>query len=271
MLRGEQYITAFDISISEALRKQYPNVKFVQGSVNDMKAVREAVQGADVVYSTFAIIRYFERLPFQLQRSALVNVEGTNTVVEACIEENVPMLISTSTSNVCVTDSKEFQVFDETTPYVNMANAPHHYAYTKAQAEQLVLQANSKPLANGKRLLTAAVRPCSGIFGSRDRFVLQRFLERGTYDIIFVARIDWVYVDNVVWGHLLMEQALARDPNGVGGKPVCVSNNQPCTTLDMFNTACKINPGKTYRRLPRAPFEAMAAVLDVRTEMRRWK
>lgn len=261
VLRGESQIVAFDLVFSDDLRRQFPQVKFVQGNVGNIQAVREAVHGADVVYSTFAVIRYWEKLPHQLPAS-LINVEGTHAVVEACVAENVPMLISTSTSNVSVTNSLEPQYFDESTPYVNMDNAPHHYAYTKAQAERLVLQANAKPLAGGGAFRTGVVRPCSGIFGARDRLLLQRFLMRGQYEVIAINRINWVYVDNVVWAHLLMENALAKSPEKVAGKPVCVSNNYEATTLEFFNLLVAIKPSLHFVFLPRAVMFALASFLD---------
>lgn len=205
---------AFDVVVP-APAARVSGVQYVQGDVNDMKAVRAACEGADVVYSTFAIIRYWESMPHQLQANAHVNVDGTNTVVEACLAEGVGQLISTSTSNVCVSKTKDLQIFDEDTPYVTADNAPHHYAYTKALAEVLVLNANGKSDGKGRALQTACVRPCSGIFGSRDRFIVQRLLDKGGYDVVVLGTIDWIYVDNVVWGHLLAERALTEKPNQV--------------------------------------------------------
>lgn len=214
-MRGETNVRAFDITIPDALKAQFPQVKWLQGDVNDMAAITAACRGVDVVYSTFAAIRYWESMAYQLPISMRVNVDGTNSVVEACIQESVKVLISTSTSNVTVPNIDEPQVFNEDTPYVNNTNAPHHYAYTKALAEQLVLQAHGKPLANGERLKAAAIRPCSGIFGSRDRFLLQRLVERGSYEIVVEAKIDFVYVDNVAYAHLLLENALQTKPDEV--------------------------------------------------------
>ncbi len=75
-------------------------------------------------------------------------------------------------------------------------------------AEQLVLGANGKALANGGVFSTACVRPM-GILGAKDRYMMQRVLENRTLDIIADSKTDWVYVDNVVWCELLLERGLS--------------------------------------------------------------
>lgn len=261
--RGESNVRAFDLVITDAIKAQLPGVQWLQGDVNDMAAVQQACRGVEVVYSTFANIRYFETLPYQLATSMKVNVDGTNTLIEACISENVKMLISTSTSNVCVTkDLSKLQEFDETTSYVNNTNAPHHYAYSKALAEQLVLQANGKPLAAGGQLTTACIRPCSGIFGAKDRFLLQRLVQQGYYEIVVVSTIDWVYVDNVAYGHLLMEKALTTTPKLASGQAVCVSNNEAMSIMDLINIAREFRPDLTIKHLPRWLMFGLADLLD---------
>lgn len=262
VLRGER-VRAFDMVISEALKTKFPEVMWIQGNVNDMDALRAACRGVDVVYSTFATIRYWESLPYQLPASMTVNVDGTTSVIEACLAENVPMLVSTSTSNVCVTkDLTIVQEFNEDTPYVNNLNAPHHYAYTKAIAEQLVLSANGKPLANGGKLQTVCVRPCSGIFGSNDRLVLERMLTNKKYEIVVTSVIDWVYVDNVAWGHLLAERGLREKSDQVAGKSFCVSNNEVMSITDMLGYAMAMRPSLTLQRLPRWLMFGMSDTLD---------
>lgn len=57
LLRGETHVTVFDMdpSAGEAF-KHDARVNFVRGNVCDYEAVRKVVEGADVVYSTFAIL-----------------------------------------------------------------------------------------------------------------------------------------------------------------------------------------------------------------------
>ncbi len=37
---------------------------------------------------------------------------------------------------------------------------------------------------------------------------------------------DFVYVENVVLGHLLLEEKMREDPNKVGGEAFNISNNE---------------------------------------------
>lgn len=74
--------------------------------------------------------------------------QGTNNVIEACISANVPHLIFTSTVDVSVGYGEIINA-DESLPY------PEHHLYkgygtTKQEAEEAVLAANGRPLANGQ-------------------------------------------------------------------------------------------------------------------------
>lgn len=93
---------------------------------------------------------------------------GTRTVIDACIRQNVPYLVFTSTVDVVVSSNHIFFGAENTT------FTPKHflmgpYAETKHRAEQLVLQANQRVLADGEAhppSLLCAWRPG----GETDRF-----------------------------------------------------------------------------------------------------
>ena len=144
--------------------------------------------------------------------SERVNVGGTRTLLEACrTAREVRRLIQTSTSNVVVggVDSVSLSM-DESTPYVTAGTALSWYGWSKAEAEKLVLAAN----VDGFQ--TVAVRPCSGIFGPNDRLITQRALESNTVTMLAPdGYADYVYVDNVVLGHLLAEARLRDGTLGV--------------------------------------------------------
>ncbi|XP_049271277.1 3 beta-hydroxysteroid dehydrogenase/Delta 5--_4-isomerase type 2-like [Rhipicephalus sanguineus] len=94
-------------------------MKHVVASLCDAEAVREAVRGAD------AVIHCASMLPVTVVEDT--EAVGTRNVVDACVEESVPYLVYTG--SICVIQGGEKQAYDG--PYTR----------TKAQAEQIVLQA----------------------------------------------------------------------------------------------------------------------------------
>ncbi|GAA5827517.1 hypothetical protein JCM11251_003845 [Rhodosporidiobolus azoricus] len=134
-----------------------------------------------------------------------VNVQGTQTVVDACVQEGVKKLVFTSSAGTVYNGNDLINV-DERLPFPEEVLDP--YNVTKAKAEEIVLKANGK---NG--LLTVALRP-AGIFGPGDRQALPGVMEVlksgktafqvGSNENLF----DWTYVDNVVHAHLLAAERL---------------------------------------------------------------
>ena len=243
LLRGETQIVAFDMDPKACdVFKGDSRVTFVRGDVTKYEQVLQVVHGADVVYATFAIIRYMDRLENQASLSYNINVVGTENVVRACQACNVKILVQTSTSNVSINAQQATLNMDEKTEYVTRENSPNHYGWTKAIAEQIVLKADG---IAGVR--TGAIRPCSGVFGADDRHMLDNMLKLGRSPLPpngGATVIDFISVMNVVYGHLLLEQALwARPDDGVAGEAFCVSNNAPMRMLDFCAIVNHFRPG----------------------------
>jgi 3beta-hydroxy-delta5-steroid dehydrogenase/steroid delta-isomerase len=193
----------------------------VKGDVTDYEQVRQALVGADVVYATWAVIRYQERLPHDYAFSHKVNVTGTENVIRACVANGVQLLLQTSTSHVVMTPAVHGRMdLDESAAYCTAETAENHYAWTKAQAEQLVLAANGTPLPSGGKLLTVALRPCSGIFGAMDQMIteltMKNFQSKSAEMVTATGTIDWIYVEDLVYAELLCERKLLDTPEAVG-------------------------------------------------------
>ena len=243
LLRGETKITAFDMDPHACDQfKNDSRVKFIRGDVTKYDQLVEAVRGADVVYATFAIIRFMDNLDHQAALSYRINVDGTNNVIRACQECGVKILVQTSTGNVALDGETCDLHMDEKTEYVTRENSPNHYGWTKAIAEQLVLKADK---VNGVR--TGAIRPCSAVFGAQDRHFLDVMLNLGRTILPpngGSAVMDMVSVMNVVWGHLLLEDALwKRADDGVAGEAFCISNEHPIRMVDFCALINEFRPG----------------------------
>ncbi|BGP17503.1 hypothetical protein JCM10213_008236 [Rhodosporidiobolus nylandii] len=134
-----------------------------------------------------------------------VNVQGTQTVVDACVQEGVKKLVFTSSAGTVYNGTDLINV-DERMPFPEEVLDP--YNVTKAKAEKIVLAANGK-----EGLLTVALRP-AGIFGPGDRQALP-----GVMDVLKSGKtafqvgsnenlFDWTFVDNVVHAHLIASERL---------------------------------------------------------------
>lgn len=143
LARGEEHVRGFDIAPNTALDEL--EVETVKGSVTQLADLTAACQGIDVVYATFALIRFYERLRFQYTASHAVNVVGTANLIAACKAAGVRVLVVTSTSNVCVSPSWcptwPVKALTEDTPLVDHTTSPSHYGWTKVQVRGLPLMA----------------------------------------------------------------------------------------------------------------------------------
>jgi len=231
--RGDKKVKGFDVS---APKRPLPQgVEIITGSITDYDSLKNAFQGIDVVFTTAAIIRYMERLPWQYATSHAVNVVGTDNVVKACIECGVEFLVQTSSSHVVVDPATVNMSMDENSPTVTATTTVNHYCWTKAQSEKIVIEANGSPLTGGGILRTGALRPCSAIFGPNDGFICEDTMNKGyAIQLSPFAQIDYVFADNVVWGHLLLEKGLLSDPTHIGGQIFGCSNGEPVVMDDFF-------------------------------------
>jgi 3beta-hydroxy-delta5-steroid dehydrogenase/steroid delta-isomerase len=201
----------------------HPHVKILYGDIRDKEKLVEACRGIDTVFHVASLVVTSQILRKDIQEKLYnVNVNGTENVIQACQECGVSRLIYTSTNNV-VFDGKEINDGNETLPYTN--DAKDMYTLTKQMAENRIISANSPTLS------TCALRP-GGIYGPGDRFILRRLvhaLKNGTFICTFGksdVRGDSVYIDNLVYAHLLAGRQL-KQGGPVAGQAYFISDGHP--------------------------------------------
>jgi nucleoside-diphosphate-sugar epimerase len=121
----------------------------LSGDLVNGQAVREAVEGSDVVFHVAAKAGIWG----DYAEYHATNVVGTRNVIEACRRNHISKLVYTSTPSV-VFRGHHVRNANEQEPYPEKHLAA--YTATKAEAERLVIQANSRDLA------TVALRPHLG-------------------------------------------------------------------------------------------------------------
>jgi len=209
-------------------RSHYPElaasgVECRRGDLADAETVRSACRGCHAVVHAGAKAGPGLYWP-DFERA---NVVGTRNVLAACRAEAVELLVYTSSPSV-VHAGGDIEGGDESLPYPAHFSAP--YPASKAQAERLVLAANSSALK------TVALRPHL-IWGPRDNHLLPRLIERNRAGRLRLPapekRIDTVYIDNAADAHVLALEDLAATPRSAG-KAYFISNGEPLPTAEIM-------------------------------------
>ncbi len=195
-----------------------PDIERIQGDIQDRESLFEAIQGVDAVFHTAAKAGVWG----DYEEYYHINVEGTRNVVEGCREHGVEKLIHTSSPSVVFGD-KDLEGVDESVPYPNKYLC--HYAYSKAMAEQVVLEADG---VGG--LTTVSLRPHL-IWGIGDPHLVPRILERSERGrLVRVGegknRVDMVHVENAAHAHVLACDAL-KPGSRLSGKCYFISDGDP--------------------------------------------
>ncbi|KAG5832235.1 hypothetical protein ANANG_G00288930 [Anguilla anguilla] len=208
---------------------------FHQGDIRDYESLYKVCEGVDCVFHTAS---YGMSGPEQLKRELVesVNVGGTSNVIKACLEQEVPSLVHTSTVNVVFAGRPIEDGDEETVPCVPLDMHIDHYSRTKAIAEHMVLKANGHTLKGGGRLQTCILRP-SGIYGPEERRHLHRVMvnvERRLFSFSFGnhdAKLNWVHVDNLVMAHILAADGLTVRKDRVASGQVYFINDGEAVNL----------------------------------------
>jgi 2-alkyl-3-oxoalkanoate reductase len=211
-------------------RGNYPFLKelgaeTIQGDLTKPDDINKAANGCDVVFHVAAKAGVWGNYADYYQ----ANVVATKNILEACRIHNVNYLVYTSTPSV-VFDGKNEEGINESVPYVkNFFNA---YQRTKAEAEQLVINANST------HLNTVSLRPHL-IWGPDDPHLVPRIINRAKTGRLRLVgkkthKVDSCYIDNAVQAHLLAADRL-QENNVCAGKVYFISNDEPISMADLIN------------------------------------
>lgn len=189
----------------------------VRGDLHDPAALAAGCAGAETVFHVAGRVGVWG----PREEFFHVNVEGTRHVLAAARAARVPRLVYTSSPSV-VFNGGDLAGVDECAPLC--ARAPCAYPTSKAAAERLVSEANSRELA------TVALRPHL-VWGPGDRNVVPRVLalaRKNKLKIVGAGRnlVDCTHITNVVDAHLQAEAALAKC-HGLGDKGDVTSSAAP--------------------------------------------
>jgi dihydroflavonol-4-reductase len=217
-------------------------VEHAIGDILDPESVASAVEGCDRVFHVAGLSSYWRARKEEIYR---VNVEGTLTVLEACLNAGIQRFIYTS-SVAAVGIPADGTVGDENSPFDEFS-ARFAYADSKHEAEREVRRA----VARGLRAVI--VNPAV-VIGAGDQYMIagQMGLEiaRGRMVAVPPGGVCVVDVDAVVAGHIA-----AAEQGKVGERYILGGENLPYTEMSATIAAV------TGRTAPRRTFPRQAAPL----------
>lgn len=202
------------------------SIETIQADLRDREAVAKACRGMDAVFHAGAMTGIWgSKKDFHD-----INVGGTRNVIEGCLANGVKKLIYTSSPSV-VFNHAHLENADESAPYAD--NYYCEYPRTKAIAEKMVVKANGK-----EGLLTVALRPHL-IWGPGDPHLIPRIIDSAKKGrLIRVGdgknRVDIIYIDNAVEGHILAGDAL-QPGSPVAGKRYFLNDGESVLLWDWIN------------------------------------
>lgn len=145
------------------------------------------------------------------------------------VELGIEHLVYTSSYNAVFYGQKLSNV--TSVPYPPLDLHVDEYSRSKTQAERLVLESNGKATKRaGVKLSTCAIRPAA-IYGPAEMRHFPRLLDTMHKGMLKFTigdphdLVDWVYIDNLVYGHLLAAYKLKSAPSGVAGEAFAISDH----------------------------------------------
>jgi nucleoside-diphosphate-sugar epimerase len=230
-----------------------PGVELVEGDLEGSDQYAPALRDCEVVFHLAAKVHAPPDTPAaEFQR---VNVEGTERVIAAALENKVRSLIFFSTVAVYAESDK---VFDESS-----APAPAtSYGASKLAAEKLVLAAGA---ANE---IKATVLRLPVVYGARDRGNVGKLIEaikRGRYVIIG----DGANLKTMVAAANVVDAALlAAADEKARGQVYLVCDARPYTQREIAEAIAEALQRHTHlRRFPRAPLLIAGQVADLVSQL----
>jgi len=210
-------------------------IECFRGNLGDLDSLARAIEGCEIVFHVAAKVgvggayREFHN----------TNVVGTRNVLELCKHHRVPKLVYTSSPSVVFTGNDD-EGMNESAPYPPRYLSP--YPKTKAEAERLVLAANSTHLA------TIALRPHL-IWGPGDTHIVPHVLKLARARRLRLVGdgrnlVDSTYIDNAAAAHLLaVDRLTSLAP--CAGRAYFITNGEPLPIAELlgkFLRAASLTP-----------------------------
>ena len=255
-----QIVTVLDNLSGGKLENLLPvqdKIHFIQGDICSFSDVMSAMRGVDYVLHHAALVSVAESME-NPQKTTLVNINGTQNVLEAARQNKVRRVVFASSSAVYGNRPdlpyKETTAPDCQSPYAwsKQAGAELCQLYTKAYGLETIVLRYFNVFGTGQNPNSAYAA------------VIAKFMQLAAEDK--PLGIDWdglqsrdfVHVSDVVQANLLVAQ------KGVPGEIYNVAGDRTATLLDLANTIEKVS-GKKLERIsrPKRPGDVHESSADI--------
>ncbi len=202
-----------------------------QCDIRDAQAVQAATKGVDaVIHCASKIAMWGDWNDF-----VAINIQGTNNIINACLQNGVKKLVYTSTPSV-VFGKESIEGGDEKMPYPK--NSVSRYGRSKALAENNVLSVDQT------KLYTCALRPHL-IFGPGDDHLVPRLVEAAKAGRLKIigngeTEVDVIAVENAAVAHVQALEALGEG-SPVNAQAYFIAQNEPVKLWEFTNTLLKLH------------------------------
>ncbi len=208
LLAGGEKVRVLDLRAESASRLASKGVELISGDILDRKAVRTALDGCRGLFHAAALFDMWQR-----DRGAYyeINVEGTRNVLEVAFEVGIERAVHTS-SAVTIGEAQS-ELGREVTAHRGYFLSD--YERSKCLGEQIALEMAQRGLP------LVCVNPTTVYGPGQTKHMtgaLVRFLN-GRLPAVVDARLNFVYIEDVVEGHLLaMEEGAVGQRYILGGE-----------------------------------------------------
>lgn len=236
-----------------------PKISYLPGSILEESDLLSCFAKADVVIHCAGLVENGSILLRRRMRS--VNVDGTQKVVQACLECGVRGLVFTgSVLQVVQTDTTWPVRYDESCQPTKELIFPH-YGGSKSEAENLVLVADGKEGREGIPLRTCSLR-CPVMYGEGDKSMIPPVIQTAKRCFGYFlplgltgnngVTLPSLYVGNGAWAHIVAARKLLELEEAeelteasaveivsdagleVGGKFFYIGDHSPDSSLSNF-------------------------------------
>ncbi len=208
LLARQEKVRLFDLRSESASHLARKGAELISGDILDREAVRTAFEGCDRLFHTAAL---FDMWQPDKRAYYEVNVEGTRNVLEAALEVGIERVVHTSSA--ATIGERQNELGHEET--VHRGYFLSDYERSKYLGELVALEMTQQGLP------LVCVNPTT-VYGPGQlqhmTGALVRFLN-GRLPAVVDARLNFVYIDDVVGGHLLaMEKGVIGQRYVLGGE-----------------------------------------------------
>jgi dihydroflavonol-4-reductase len=245
LARGEE-VRVLDLKVDESSDLARLGAELLAGDIRSPGDVRRALKGCDRLYHVAALFQMWQR---DRRRYPDVNVEGTRNVLENALEMQVSRVVYTSSA----------VTIGEVDGQLGKENTVHR-GYFLSDYERSKHSAEGVALDLCQRGLPLVVLNPTTVYGPGQTThmtgALARFL-RGRLPFVVDAKLNFVYIDDVVEGHLS-----AMERGEVGRRYILGGENS--SLVEFLSLGAEIaGVSRRPRVVPGPLVRASAQVLDV--------